>query len=102
MFRFSNLEYAIPGLLLAMALLALTACGRGEVKYKSACEGLEYTEDGLSREAYLPCAGEILAAMDALRPEIEAAINGDDEARKRARRAYRYLRKLLTMAGGKK
>ncbi len=99
--RFPIDRYAIAGLLLAMALLALTACGRGEVKQKSACEGLEYTEDGIAREAYLPCAGEILAAMDALRPEIEAAIDGDDEARKRARRAYRYLRNLLKMAGGR-
>lgn len=95
------IRFALPALLLATLLFAPAGCRRNEPPPRSACDDLVITEDGLTREVYGPCAGEILAAMDALRPELEGAVDGDEEAERRARRAYRKVRKLIKSAGGK-
>lgn len=82
--------------------LALSGCGSPRLINKSACDTLVQKESGLTREEYLPCAGEIIALMDKLKPlAVEAIAEGDRESRKTARRAYRKLRKLVKKAGGK-
>jgi len=59
-----------PALLLSVILLL--SCG-GPLGKKGPCDGLVYKEYGLSRTEYLPCAGEMIATMDRMRPEIKAS-----------------------------
>ena len=90
-------------LMILAGTLVLSGCGGPILINTGACDTLVYKEIGLAREAYLPCAGEILALMDELKPLAVTAIEeGDRESRKTARRAYRKLRKLVKKAGGKK
>jgi len=90
-------------LMILAGSLTLSGCGGPSLINKSACDTLVYKEFGFTREEYLPCAGEILALMDELKPlAVEAIKEGDRESRKTARRAYRKLRKLVKKAGGKK
>ena len=89
-------------LMILAGALTLSGCGGPSLVNKSACDTLVYKESGLTREEFLPCAGEILALMDELKPlAVEAIDEGDRESRKTARRAYRKLRKLIKKAGGK-
>jgi hypothetical protein len=58
---------------LALCVIAViaSACS-AEVPKESRCRNLVYKADGLSRSEYLPCAGEIVAALDELRGQSEA------------------------------
>jgi len=88
-----------------MVLLSLPlagACGVAAGK-TSACEGLpSYDKSGLTRKQYLPCAGEMVATLDRLAPQIESMLKGDESARSEARASVRELRGLLKQAGGMK
>lgn len=78
------------------------ACGVAAGK-TSACEGLPpYDKSGLGRRQYLPCAGEMIATLDRLAPQIESMLAGTESAKYDARASVRELRGLLKKAGGRK
>ncbi len=54
---------------------------------------------GIKGAEYRPCAGEIVATLDSLRPHLDAYTRGDDAARGRARPHYRRLRGLIREIG---
>lgn len=89
--------------IVAVCLSAAFAAGCSEaVPDNSACRNLVYTETGVSRKAYLPCAGEMIAALDELAPQAQAASRGDQKARSDGQSTLRKLQALMTAAGGRK
>jgi len=86
------------GLCFGMGLAA--ACGR-RLGVQGPCDGLVYKEYGLDREEYVPCAGEMVATMDRMRPLLEAALAGDRAARSEAQGLLRDLSELMEKAGGR-
>ena len=83
-----------------VAILLVVACS-GENGRTSACDGLEYSSIGLTREEYIPCVGEIMMVMDELVVQLEENFAGEKEAHSRARRTYRELKVLVRKAGGR-
>jgi hypothetical protein len=83
-----------------LAILMAAACGAFAAK-PTACDGLVYKEGGLTRAEYLPCAGEMMATLDRLAPQIEKMLDGDASARSDASAGVRELRTLLNKAGGR-
>lgn len=96
---------ASGGLAVCAAALCLSAaCAVGaadSVPDKSACRNLVYGDGGLSRSEYLPCAGEMIAALDELEPQSRAALNGDKQKRAEGRATLRRLVTLMKAAGGR-
>jgi hypothetical protein len=86
-------------LVLVLTLMA-AACGALAAK-PSACDGLVYKKGGPSRAEYLPCAGEMMAILDRLAPQIDKMIGGDDGVRSEASAGVNELRSLLKKAGGR-
>ena len=82
--------------LIVLGVLA-AACG-GQ---PTACDGLVYKDTGLTRAEYLPCAGEMMATLDRLAPQVETMVSGDEGARSEARASVRDLRRLIDKAGGR-
>ena len=68
---------------------------------KAPCDGLVYKEFGLTREEYLPCAGEMIATLDRLNPQIDAMLSGDKGARGEALTTLHQLERLMKKAGGR-
>jgi hypothetical protein len=90
-----------PHALLICSISSLTlACG-STVPSDSGCRNLVYKEQGLSRSEYLPCAGEIVAALDELEQQSEAASRGDRQARSNGRATLSRVRALMNAAGGR-
>lgn len=83
-----------------VAVFLIAACP-GENGTTSACDDLEYSSVGLTREEYIPCVGEIMMVMDELRAQLEESFAGEKEAHSRARRTYRKLKVLIKKAGGR-
>ncbi len=52
--------------------------------------------------SYLPCAGEMIAALDALAPQATAALGGDAQARSDGQSTLRRVHGLMRAAGGRK
>src|SRR6266571_5421559 len=77
--RISRSQMTLPSLCLG-TILVVASCG-GDVTAASACRNLVYKDFGLTRAEYLPCAGEIIAALDELGPQSEKALRGDERAR---------------------
>ncbi len=75
-----SLRWRRPSRWLMLSMLFATACG-GDVPSDSACGKLVYTDAGVARADYLPCAGEMIAALDELAPQATAALGGDGQAR---------------------
>jgi len=69
---------------------------------KTACDGLVYKEFGLTRAEYLPCAGEMIAALDRLGPQADAMLAGDKNARGEALDTLHELERLMKKAGGRR
>ena len=88
-----------------MVLFSLPLAGACSVAAgkTSACERLPpYDKSGLGRWQYLPCAGEMMATLDRLAPQIESMLSGKESAKYDARDSVRELRGLLKTAGGRK
>jgi hypothetical protein len=83
-----------------LAIPMTAACGAFAAK-ATACDGLVYKDGGLTRAEYLPCAGEMMAALDRLAPHIEKMLDGDASARPDASGGVGELRTLLSKAGGR-
>ena len=90
-----------PRPVVMMALLVATACG-GDVPSDSACGKLVYTDAGVARAEYLPCAGEMVKALDELAPQATAALGGDGQARSDGQATLRRVHALMSAAGGRK
>ncbi len=80
--------------------LVVMACA-SDVPNDSGCRNLVYKEEGLSRSEYLPCAGEIVAALDELERQSEAASRGDRKARADGRATLTRVNALMKSAGGR-
>jgi hypothetical protein len=89
--------YAIATLL----LLTLCAACSESVPASSACRNLVYKEDGLSRVEYLPCATEMMTALDEVAAHTKSAASGDQQARSDGQDALARLRALMNAAGGR-
>jgi hypothetical protein len=88
--------------IVSFCLSAPFAAGCSEaVADTSACRNLVYKETGLSRKEYLPCAGEMIAALDELAPQSQAAWRGDQKARSNGHATLRRLLGLMKAAGGR-
>src|SRR6267154_2899547 len=81
--RTRPLVYSISVWMMLLSIPLSVACGvvAGE---KTPCDGLVYKKFGLTRAEYLPCAGEMLATLERLRPQVDAMLAGDKQARAEA------------------
>lgn len=87
---------------LTLCLLPVIAAAcRSDVPSESRCRNLVYTDQGLSRLEYLPCAGEIVGALDELGQQSEAASRGDRQARSDGRATLGRVNALMKAAGGR-
>ena len=95
---------AVCSIFMWMAFLSvpLSAACAALAGGKTACDGLVYKEFGLTRAEYLPCAGEMIATLDRLGPQVDAMLSGDKNARGEARETLRDLQRLFTKAGGRR
>ena len=86
----------------AAALSLAAGCGiaADSVPETSACRNLTYDKKGPTRAAYLPCAGEIIAAVEELEGHTEAALNGDAKRRSQGRATLNRVIDLMKSAGG--
>ena len=84
------------------ALLALLlAFGACTTTGRTACDGFAERKLAISGTEYRGCAGEILTALDALEPLLQAVVSDTADAGKRdaARREYTKLRTLIRRTG---
>jgi hypothetical protein len=89
----------MPPRLAILAFLCLGwGCGTSE---PTACDSFADRKLGITGAEYRDCAGEILAALDALEPPLRVIVSerAKDEERHAAREAYRKLRRLLRATG---
>jgi hypothetical protein len=79
-------------------LFVFGACTTTEPK---ACDGFADRKLAITGAEYRGCAGEILTALDALNPLVQAVMSDKADAGKRdaARREYRRLRTLIQRTG---
>ena len=82
------------------SLVAATACTE-VVADTSACRKLEYKDGSVARAQYLPCAGEMIAALDDLERQTKAALGGDGQARSDGQATLRRVTALMKAAGGR-
>ena len=83
-------------------MLLLSAGCTGGVPGDSACRNLVYKESGLSRSEYLPCAGEMIAALDVVDPKTREALEGNGRARSEGLAALNRVHALMAAAGGRR
>jgi hypothetical protein len=101
-----QVTFRLPGsairrsVLLAIACAAFTACTE-VVADTSACKKLEYKNGSVARAQYLPCAGEMIAALDDLDRHTKAALDGDGQARTDGWSTLRRVNALMSAAGGR-
>jgi hypothetical protein len=81
------------------SLAVLTACAE-VVADSSACRKLEYKDGSVPRAQYLPCAGEMIAALEDLDRQTKAALDGDGRARAEGQATVRRVIGLMKAAGG--
>ena len=86
----------------AVVLSAACAAGCNDTASGSTCSTLAYDESGPTRSEYLPCAGEMIAALDELEARSREASKGDEQARAAGRTSLRRLIGLMKAAGGLK
>ena len=79
----------------------VSACAGGDVPSNSGCRNLVYKEQGLSRAEYLPCASEIVGALDELARLSDLAARGDEQARSDGRAQLSRVYALMKTAGGR-
>ncbi len=98
---------AAPRKRLRFGFYALLCCSAvscsDSVPKTSACRNLVYKDkdQGLTRQEYLPCAGEMVAVLDELEPRTRAALTGDSKARTEGEASLRQLQSLMRVAGGR-
>lgn len=85
---------------LCVAAVSTVGCSDTVVQATSACTNLEQKSTATDRGEFLPCAGEIIATLDALAPLTQAAIKGSKQARLDGEGVLRQLLPMLNAAGG--
>ena len=90
---------AIFAVTIAVVIGALLAVGCG-THAQSTCAGLGSGKDGPTREQYMPCAAEMMALLDRLATQAEAAASGDRQAESETAQIALDLERLMTQAGG--
>ena len=88
-------------LILCVISATLSACSGGEVASDSGCRNLVHNESGLSRDEYLPCASEIVMALEEVARLSDLASRGDRQARVDGRAALSRVNALMRAAGGR-
>ena len=86
--------------LAGVCVAAASACTQ-VVADSSACRNLEYKDGGVERSKYLPCAGEMIAALDDLDRQTRAALEGDAQARSDGQATLHRVTALMSAAGGR-
>jgi len=82
--------------LAAMAIAALAGCvGRGATP----CDGVGQRTSVITAKEYAPCAAAMMAALDALEPQVRAFVQGDASIRPKALETSGRLQRLLTRIG---
>lgn len=84
---------------LCVATVSTVGCS-DTVQATSACSNLEHKGGGMTRGEFLPCAGEMIAALDQLAPLAQSALKGSKQARLDGEAALRDLMPMLSEAGG--
>ena len=87
--------------LIGCAAIASAAACTQVVAESSACRNLEYKDGSVARAQYLPCAGEMIAALDDLDRQTKAALDGDRQARSEGQASLRRVTALMNAAGGR-
>jgi hypothetical protein len=87
-------------ILAGACLTAASACTQ-VVADSSACRTLEYKNGSVARAQYLPCAAEMIAALDDLDRYSKAALGGDAQARSQGQASLRQVMALMSAAGGR-
>lgn len=82
------------------SLAAATSCAEA-VADSSKCRNLAYKNGSVAREQYLPCAAEMIAALDDLDRQSKAALDGDQQARSEGQASLRRVMALMSAAGGR-
>ena len=92
----------VPLAACAAVLAFAVGCGvaADSVPETSACRNLTYTKQGPTRTVYLPCAGEIIAAVEELEGHTQAALNGDSGRRRKGQATLSKATALVKSAGG--
>ena len=96
--RISPVRAALCALGLSVAAVASVGCS-DTLQATSACSNLEQNR-GDARGAFLPCAGELIAALDELAPLSQSALKGNKQSRLEGEAALRTLLPMVTEAGG--
>lgn len=85
----------------ALCVAAVSTVGCSDtVQATSACSNLEHNNTGQTRGEFLPCAAEMIAALDALSPLSQSALKGSKQARLDGEAALRTVMPMLSEAGG--
>ena len=90
----------------AAAVIVLVLAGCSTQPTKSPCEGLVYTDAGLTREQYAPCAKAMVGQLDEIYTAVETILDKSlpKQERMRARtaclKASSDLARLMKQAGG--
>ena len=96
----AEIRRAVVLLIAGVSFAAAPACTE-VVADSSACRKLEYKNGGVERAQYLPCAAEMVAALDDLDRQTKAALDGDGQARSEGRATLRRVTALMAAAGGR-
>ncbi len=90
---------SIVALLVLVSATVTVACTQ-VVAESSACRNLTYKDGEVARDAYLPCVGETMAALDELDRQTAAALGGDRQARLDGQSTLKRAIALRKAAGG--
>ena len=85
---------------LCVSAVSTVACSDTVVQANSACTNLEQKSTVAARGEFLPCAGEIIATLDALAPLSQSAMKGSKQARLDGEAVLRNVLPMLNAAGG--
>jgi hypothetical protein len=80
----------------ALLVLAMTGCSASSPK--GPCEGLVYTDAGLTREQYAPCAKAMVAKLDDIWQDIETLHNKDLSRAERMRARQSCMGRISQLA----
>src|SRR5262245_45718127 len=85
----------------ALSVAAVTSVGCGDtVQANSACSNVENNTRSVTRSEFLPCAAEMIAALNDLGPLTQSAMKGSKQARLDGEAALWHLMPMIDLAGG--
>jgi len=95
----SALRSGLCAVALVVAGVSTVACS-DTVQATSACSNLEQKNGGVTRDEFLPCAAEMITALDELAPLTQAAMKSSKQARLDGEAALLVVMPMLSEAGG--